>query len=70
MGKEDECRAWDDVNGGELGVRHVKAARREEVCYLKKREIWVEKPVEECWQKTGKVESALMPILSRVGVIN
>ena len=52
--EEQEYIAWDDVKGGRLNVKDVKAARREEVGYMKRRGIWSEKPIEECWQKTGK----------------
>ena len=52
--EEQEYIAWDDVKGGMLNARDVKAARNEEVGYMKKRGIWVERPIEECWKKTGK----------------
>ena len=43
---EDEYTAWDDVKGGWLNVKDVDVARREEVCYMKSREIWIEVPIE------------------------
>ena len=52
--EEEELSAWDDVRGGRLNVKDVTAARKEEVGYMKKRGIWVERSVEECWQWTGK----------------
>ena len=52
MGGEQE--AWDDVKGRELPIREVKAARKEEVTYMEKREIWGLSPIQECWDKTGK----------------
>ena len=37
--------AWDDVNGGELPMREVKAARGEKVGYMINRGIWSEVPI-------------------------
>ena len=37
---EGEQEAWDDVKGGELPIKEVKAARKEEFTYMEKREIW------------------------------
>ena len=51
---EGEQEAWDDVKGGELLIKEVKAARKEEVTYMEKREIWGLSPIQECWDKTGK----------------
>ena len=52
--EEEERTAWDDVKGGYLNVKEVVAARKEEVAYMKKRRIWVETSIEECWRRTGK----------------
>jgi hypothetical protein len=46
--------AWDHVKGGALKMKDVVVARKEEVGYMRKREIWEVKPVEECWNRTGK----------------
>ena len=46
--------AWDDVHGGDLPLSLVKAARNEELEFMKKRGIWKVCPVGECWKKTGK----------------
>ncbi len=46
--------AWDDVNGGVLNLKDVMAARHEEVGYMQGRNIWSLKPIQECWDKTGK----------------
>ena len=58
---EVECKgegigeeAWDDVHGGSLPVGLVKAARKEEVNFMNDRGIWSLRPIEECWEKTGK----------------
>ena len=52
--QQQEFEAWDDVKGGRLNVRDVKAARAEEVSYMTKRGIWKQRPIEECWRRTGK----------------
>ena len=46
--------AWDDVKEGELEVKEVKAARKEEVGYMENRKIWSIAPTSECWEKLGK----------------
>jgi hypothetical protein len=46
--------ATDDVHGGVLDLEKVKAARREEVDFMKSKGIWKEVPVSEAWAKTGK----------------
>ena len=50
----DEENAFDDVHGGTLPAEKVIEARDEEVTYMVGRDIWTEKPVAECWEKTGK----------------
>ena len=52
--EEHDLSAWDDVKGGWLSIKDDKAARKEEVSYMTKRGIWRERPIHECWQKTGK----------------
>ena len=58
LGEEDidfSETAWDDVNGEELDPKQVKVARKEEIGYMEKtRKIWSLKPIDECWEKTGK----------------
>ena len=51
---EDVAGAWDDVHGGDLPLKDVKAARREEVGFMDERRIWDLRPIGECWEKTGK----------------
>ena len=46
--------AWDDVHGGDLPLREVQAARKEEVSCMKSRGIWRIVPIEKCWKATGK----------------
>ena len=48
-----EQEAWDDVEGGELLIKEVKAARKEEVTYMENKEIWGLSPIQECWDKKG-----------------
>ena len=40
--------AWDDVNGGELPLEDVTAARKEEIEYMQGRGIWKLSPLTEC----------------------
>ena len=59
-GEEDEesmqimQEAWDDVNGGELPMGEVKAARGEEIGYMVNRGIWSQVPIWMSWELTGK----------------
>ena len=46
--------AWDDARGGELRVKDVRKAHREEVGFMQGRGIWEERSVEEWRRKTGK----------------
>ena len=43
--EDEDWGAWDDVNGEELPVEGVKAARMEEVTYMQNRELWGLKPI-------------------------
>jgi hypothetical protein len=45
--------AWDDVDGGELRVKDVRKARKEELDYMVKKGIWDVVDESECWKKTG-----------------
>ena len=40
--------AWDDVNGGGLPWDLVVGARAEEVGFMRERNIWDERLIEEC----------------------
>ena len=46
--------AVDDVNGKSIPVELVREARKEEVGFMKKRNLWEDRTVKECWEKTGK----------------
>ena len=39
---------------GHPRANEVEEACCEEIGYMKRREIWFERPVAECWQKIGK----------------
>ena len=54
MINEEEFEAWDDVNGGGLPLKEVGIARKEEIDFMMKRNIWGLAPIEECWEKTKK----------------
>ena len=51
---DEELEAWDDVNGGGLPINEVGLARKEELDFMKKRNIWGLAPTSECWEKTNK----------------
>ena len=46
--------AWDDVSGAALDPKEVKRARREEVDYVHKMQLYDKVPVEECMRVTGR----------------
>lgn len=46
--------AWDDVHAKVLDVTKVREGRREEICYMKQRNIWSAVDVKDCWKTTGK----------------
>ena len=54
------ARAWDDQTGRELKASEVIKARRLEMEYVKKMEVYAPATVEECWKVTGKA-----PVKSR-----
>ena len=53
-GEEGTDYAWDDVHGGELPSKDVRAAREEEVGYMQSRGIWKVEPIWKCFEKTGR----------------
>ena len=46
--------AWDDVSGAELDPAAVKKARKEEIEYVRKMNLYTKVPTTECLHKTGK----------------
>ena len=53
IAEEDYETAWDDVHGGEIAVKDLRKARKEEVDFMKVRRIWTEVPTSICWKMTG-----------------
>ena len=60
-GENDELLEWgaydwatDDVYGEALDVKKVEEARREEMVFVKAIPVYEERPIEECYRKTGK----------------
>ena len=51
---EEEVGAWDDVHRGVLPSKMVEEARKEEIGFMQGRNIWSLRPIEDCWQDTGK----------------
>ena len=50
----NDCIGWDDVNDVQIPLEMIKAARREEVQFMKSRNLWSVVPKKECLVKTGK----------------
>ena len=53
MGEESQ-KIYDDLTGKELDPKKVKAARRGEMEFVKKIQVYEERPIEECWKLTAK----------------
>ena len=49
-----EYSVVDDLSGEELPASLVTIAKREEITEIYRRTVWREKPVEECYNDTGK----------------
>ena len=49
-----DWEAWDDVHGGALPIEKVRKAWMEEATYMPGRKILELRPIEECYEKTGK----------------
>ena len=47
-------KAWDDITGEELDSSSVMMAGNEEIKEVHKHEVYHERPIKECWDKTGK----------------
>ena len=46
--------AWDDVSGASLDPKAVKAARAEEIDYVRRMKLYTKVLISECTNKTGK----------------
>ena len=51
---DPEIIAQDDVSGERLDLAGVRAARKEEIAYLKSMKVYEKCDVSEAWDKTGK----------------
>ena len=49
-----ESNLVGDLSGKTLVPKLVTAAKREEITEVYRRGVWKERPVEECYEKTGK----------------
>ena len=52
--EDEEVGAWHDVHGGTLPAKLVHEARKEEIGFMQGRNIWSLRPIEHCWNDTGK----------------
>ena len=52
--EEESRKIYDDLAGNELNPKNVKAARKGEMEFVKKIQVYEERTIEECWHKTGK----------------
>ena len=50
----DDEEAWDDVSGAPLDPKEVKRARRQEIEYVRKMNLYEKVPMSEAYQQTGK----------------
>ena len=51
---EESQKIYDELTGKELNPRKVKQARNGEMEFVKKIQVYEERPIRECWDKTGK----------------
>ncbi|CAK0867442.1 unnamed protein product, partial [Prorocentrum cordatum] len=63
----DDERYWDDVNGGWLDPQMVREARRLEVEWLHKQDVYEKRTIEECRSVTGQPPIKLMWIDANKG---
>ena len=54
--EQELARAWDDIDGQELDPETVKKARAVETEWCWKMNVYVTRPVEECFEKTKKTK--------------
>ena len=53
-GDQWDLEAWDDVSGKALDPEKVREARKEELGYFHRYEVYEKVPTRECWERTGK----------------
>ena len=51
---ENEEIFLDDLTGHKLDPSLVRKAREMEMDYVRSKQLWIKRPVSECWQKTGR----------------
>ena len=61
-GSSEEQIYYDDITGVQLSTEGVLAARKEELDWLKKAEVYEKRTIEECWNETGKAPITLKRI--------
>ena len=52
--QEDEQMFFDDITGVKLDTQGVLAARREELQWLHRAQVYEKRTIQECWERTGK----------------
>ena len=57
--KGDEQIFFDEITGVQLETEEVLKARQEELAWVKKQEVYVKRPISECWAITGKAPITL-----------
>ena len=57
--KGDEQIFFDEITGVQLETEEVLKARQEELAWVKKQEVYVKRPISECWAVTGKAPITL-----------
>ena len=58
-GSSEEQIYYDDITGVQLSTEGVLGARKEELDWLKKAEVYEKRTIEECWNETGKAPITL-----------
>ena len=51
---EESQKIYDELTGKELNPKKVKQARNGEMEFVKKIQVYEERSIRECWDKTGK----------------
>ena len=56
---------WDSAHEGYIPMPKVREAKGEEIGFMEDRNIWSIRPIQECWDKTGKA-----PVSVRWVIVN
>ena len=54
MDESEVSKMFDELTGLELDPKEVKEAREEEMSFVKGLRVYEERPIEGCWDRTGK----------------